>query len=140
MVACVNKTSVPKLWIDSLDMEPSSISELMRQDNNLMSQFALATYKKSNRRKSIIKDKFIDIFLVNIMKRKSVVIGLMNKLILDYHQNKKKAKYNYNDIMNELDEILGIVEEPKVEIINYCNCAKKDLFCFCVDEKGNFVK
>ena len=140
MVASINRTAVPQLWIDSLDIDPLSIGELMRRDKKLMTQFALETYQKSKKRKSKIKDKFIDIFLVNLLKRKSVVIGVMNKLVIDYHKNKKKPTYNYDDIMNELDEILGIVEEPKVEIINYCNCKPKDLFCFCIDDLGNFVK
>ena len=73
------------------------------------------------------------------MKRKSVVIGVINKLILDYHKNKKQ-NYDYDEIMDELDNILGLIEPPKVEIINYCNCAKNDLFCFCIDNFGKFVK
>lgn len=140
MVVSVERTKVPQLWIDSLDIDPLSIGELMRNDKKLMTQFALETYQKSKRRKNKIKDKFIDIFLINLLKRKSVVIGVMNKLILDYHKNKIKPTYNYDDIMNELDEMLGLNEPKKVEIINYCNCSKKDLFCFCIDDKGNFVK
>jgi len=140
MVACVNRTAIPQLWVDSLDMEASYIGKLMSKDDKLMSQFALATYKKSNRRKSIIKDKFIDAFLVNLLRRKSIVIGLMNKLVIDYHKNKKKPNYDYDDIINELDELLGLKEPKKVEPINYCNCNKGDLFCFCIDDKGIFVK
>ena len=136
MATSINK-KIPKLWIDSLDLDPLSISQMMRLDKKLMYQFALKTYKKSNRRKSLIKDNFIDIFLYEFLKRKNITIKLINNMILNYHKNKKKVEYNYNELMEELDKLIW--KDTKI-IKNYCNCNKGDLFCFCIDNKGEFIK
>ena len=128
---------IPKLWADSLDICPKYIGDTLQQDDELMKKYYLETYKKSNRIKAKIKDRYIDEFIIKLLNRKAITISIMNKLILDYHENNKKDEYQ--SIMDELDNLLiKPIERKPILIKEYkCNCKNEGFgFCFCKNYKG----
>jgi len=133
MVVAIKRegTKIPKLWADSLDIDPKYIGDTLKQDDTLMRQFYIETYNKSNRQKEKIKDKYIDEFIIKLLNRKAITIGIMNKLVLDYFKNNKNE---YTKIMDELDEILNepIKEKPIINKQLTCGC-KSIGFGFCFD-------
>ena len=141
MVVAIKRegTKIPKLWADSLDIDPKYIGDTLKQDDTLMRQFYIETYNKSNRQKEKIKDKYIDEFIIKLLNRKAITIGIMNKLVLDYFKNNKNE---YTKIMDELDEILNkpIKEKPIINKKLTCDCKSIGFgFCFCTDLAGRYI-
>ena len=136
---------IKKLWMESLDLDPSFMEGLLKQDNKIMAQFGIASLAiqngkyKNNKTKQRLKieatkNEFIDAFLIRFLKRKNIIITIITTAIKNYWSN------DYDRIMEELDRLLIKPKpKPKPKIINKCNCKNISFgFCFCVDDKGNF--
>jgi len=118
---------IKKLWIDSLDFDPTFLQELLKKDNQIMKSFQIASLSiklgkyKNNKIKqklklSALKNEFIDIFLLKFLKRKNIIINIIVKSIKEYWKD------DYNRIMEELDKL---IITPK------CSCRNKGFgFCF----------
>ena len=105
--------SVPKLWIDGLDLETDWIESQIQSDREIMKNFGIASYAIKNGKykgnKQLIRMKleatrneFMDCFLVNFLKKKSIVV----KIIVDSVKNYWKRKNSYEGIMEELDKMI----------------------------------
>jgi hypothetical protein len=131
----MNKNNVPKLWIESLDVDPSFMEDLLRQDNKIMYSYGLAVAaiksgkyrndpRKQRMKMAATKNDFIDLFIYNYLKRKSTVIKIKNKLIMEYDFSKRTKKNEYELIMKELDSLLISNQKP-------CQCRNIGMgFCF----------
>ena len=165
--------TIPKLWIQSLDLETDWLEGLLKQDDITMKSFNIATYAirngkyKNDKRKQrlklqAVKNQFFDCYLINFLKRKSVVIGLIVKGVEEYWKNQPNGEESdYDKLMKELDEILstpleydttvdtknkGESKEFQVELYQQertrgCTRRCRDIaygFCFCVNENNEF--
>jgi hypothetical protein len=165
--------TIPKLWIQSLDLETDWLEGLLKQDDITMKSFNIATYAirngkyKNDKRKQrlklqAVKNQFFDCYLINFLKRKSVVIGLIVKGVEEYWKNQPNGEASdYDKLMKELDEILstpleydttvdtknkGESKEFQVELYQQertrgCTRRCRDIaygFCFCVNENNEF--
>jgi hypothetical protein len=140
----MNKNNVPKLWIESLDVDPSFMQELLKQDNKIMYSYGLAVaaiksgkYRNDPRMQRLkmaaTKNDFIDLFIYNYLKRKNTVIKIKNKLIMEYDFSKRTNKNEYELIMKELDSLLISYPKPM------CQCRTIGMgFCFC-KRNGEFI-
>ena len=138
-----DKNNVPKLWIESLDVDPSFMQELLKQDNKIMYSYGLAVaaiksgkYRNDPRmqrmKMAATKNDFIDLFIYNYLKRKNTVIKIKNKLIMEYDFSKRTKENEYELIMKELDSLL-------ISYPNVCQCRSKAMgFCFC-RRNGEFI-
>ena len=137
----MNKNNVPKLWIESLDVDPSFMEELLKQDNKIMYSYGLAVAaikrgkyrndpRKQRMKMAATKNDFIDLFIYNYLKRKNTVIKIKNKLIMEYDFNKRTKENEYELIMKELDCLLISNQKPMSKI-NECQCRNIGMgFCF----------
>jgi hypothetical protein len=119
--------SIPNLWIQSLDFDPSFLQELLKNDFEIMKSFQIASlainhgkYKNNKLKKrlklSALKNQFIDIFLLKFLKRKNIIINIIVKSIKEYWLD------DYDRVMEQLDKLL---------ITPKCNCRNKGFgFCF----------
>jgi len=138
-----DKNNVPKLWIESLDVDPSFMQELLKQDNKIMYSYGLAVaaiksgkYRNDPRMQRLkmaaTKNDFIDLFIYNYLKRKNTVIKIKNKLIMEYDFSKRTKENEYELIMKELDSLL-------ISYPNVCQCRTIAMgFCFC-RRNGEFI-
>jgi hypothetical protein len=118
-----NQLRIPKIWVDSLDLEVDWIVSQIRDNDKIMKAFAISTKKiaedkniskvKKRLRMEVIKNEYMDLFLVDFLKKKSIVIKIKNKLVLDYfimkerkNQSVHSKKDDFDSIMKELDELL----------------------------------
>lgn len=115
---------------------PKIISECLYKDKEIVNKFHICIknikYKpntlKYRLKLEATKGIFIDDFINKLIKKIDIIIKIKNKCIIDYF-NQFKTKYNYDDIIKELDELL----EQNKPIINKCNCANEGFgFCFCI--------
>jgi hypothetical protein len=132
----MNKNNVPKLWIESLDVDPSFMEKLLKKDNKIMYSYGLAVAaiksgkyrndpRKQRMKMAATKNDFIDLFIYNYLKRKNTVIKIKNKLIMEYDFSKRTNKNEYELIMKELDSLLISYPKPM------CQCRKIGMgFCF----------
>ena len=139
----MNKNQVPKLWIESLDVDPSFMEDLLKQDNKIMYSYGLAVaaikrgkYRNDRRKQRMkmaaTKNDFIDLFIYNYLKRKNTVIKIKNKLIMEYDFSKRTKENEYELIMKELDSLL-------ISNLNPCQCRNIAMgFCFC-KRNGEFI-
>lgn len=131
----MNKNNVPKLWIESLDVDPSFMEDLLKQDNKIMYSYGLAVAaiksgkyrndpRKQRMKMAATKNDFIDLFIYNYLKRKNTVIKIKNKLIIEYDFSKRTKENEYELIMKELDSLLISTQKP-------CQCRNIGMgFCF----------
>lgn len=123
-----NQLRIPKIWVDSLDLEVDWIVSQIRDDDNLMRAFGISAKRIANQENSktrrrlrmeVIKNQYMDMFLVKFLKKKSIVIKIKNKLVLDYFRKNQSVlsnslplikssqkKDDFDSIMKELDELL----------------------------------
>jgi hypothetical protein len=114
-------------------LEVDWIVSQIRDNEKIMKAFAIKKKKiadaqniskvKKRLKMEVIKNQYMDLFLVDFLKKKSVVIKIKNKLVLDYfrknqsvlHSNNSivtplikssQKKAEYDTIMKELDELL----------------------------------
>jgi len=161
--------TIPKLWIQSLDLETEWLEGLVKQDTKTMKSFGIAScairskYKNDKRKQRLklqaVKNQFFDCYLISFLKRKSIVVGLIVKGITDYWNNQSSE---YDKLMKELDLILstpldndkttvskskGKSKKVKTELYNEqrprgCTSGCRDIaygFCFCVDSTGKYL-
>jgi bisphosphoglycerate-independent phosphoglycerate mutase (AlkP superfamily) len=131
----MNKNNVPKLWIDSLDVDPSFMEDLLKKDTKIMYSYGVAVAaiksgkyrndpRKQRMKMAATKNDFIDLFIYKYLKRKNTVIKIKNKLIIEYDFNKRTKENEYQLIMKELDSLL---------ISNQKSCQCRNIamgFCF----------
>jgi len=139
--------ALPKYLVDSLPIETNWIEELIRQDNELMKSFAIASYaikngkyKYDKRRQRLklkaIKDEFTELYLVKFLKKKSIIVSIIVDSIKDYWKNQPSE---YDKLMAELDLILATPLENEGNIIS-CNCRGIGFgFCFCKNTSNNWI-
>lgn len=115
---------------------PKIISNCLYNDKETVKKFQLCInnikYKpntlKYRLKLEATKGLFIDQFLIKLIKKIHIIVNIKNKCIIDYFEQ-FKTKYNYDEIIKELDELLQ-TNEP---IIPKCNCANEGFgFCFCI--------
>ena len=135
--------AVPKLWIESLDVDPSFMEDLLKQDNKIMYSYGLAVAsiksgkyrndpRKQRMKMAATKNDFIDLFIYNYLKRKNTVIKIKNKLIMEYDFSKRTKENEYELIMKELDSLLISNQNP-------CQCRNIAMgFCFH-KRNGEFI-
>jgi hypothetical protein len=118
---------IKKLWLDSLDFDPTFLQELLKNDFEIMKSFHIASlsinqgkYKNNKLKKRLklaaLKNEFIDIFLLKFLKRKNIIIKIIVKSIKEYWLD------DYDRVMDQLDKLL---------ITPKCSCHNKGFgFCF----------
>ena len=103
------------MLIQSLDLETEWMDTLLKQDEKTMKSFGIACYAikngkyKNDKRKQrlklqAVKNQFLDAFIANFLKRKSIVVSIIVKGIQDYWTNQPSE---YDKLMKELDLILS---------------------------------
>lgn len=107
------------------------LQESIKKDKKIMYNFGLSAhaikngkYKNDKLKQRLkleaTKNEFVDIFLFKFLKRKEIIINIKNNCIINYF------KYDYDDIMEQLDKLIIKPTVPK------CNCKNIGFgFCFC---------
>ena len=106
------------------------LQESIKKDKTIMYNFGIASYAikkgkykndklKQRLKLDATKNQFIDSFLLKFLKRKEIIINIKNNCIINYF------KYDYDEIMEELDRLIIKPTKPK------CNCRNIGFgFCF----------
>ena len=155
-----NNFKVPKLWIDSLDLETDWIEGQITANKEIMASFSVMAKKckllsqskrKERMRLTVLKNQYMDMFLIDFLKKKSIVISIKNKLVLDYfrkkeprfsltlsscHINKKPfsktSPTEFDSIMKELNDLLDnfpkILNKTQVEEKPFIDPIKLEMY------------
>jgi len=109
------------------------LQESIKKDKTIMYNFGIASYAikkgkykndklKQRLKLDATKNQFIDSFLLKFLKRKEIIINIKNNCIINYF------KYDYDEIMEELDRL---IIKPTVPAKPKCNCRNIGFgFCF----------
>ena len=105
---------------------PKMVYEDIQQDQKIKTSYSLCSkaVKKGKHRKSklkqrlkleVVRNKLIDYKLVEWCKKIHTIIGIKNRLVLDYFENFDE----YDVLMKQLDELLDDNILSKIEPIEY---------------------
>lgn len=108
-----------KYLMQSLPKDPEFIQTLLLNDKEIMKLYGLSAYAiktgkyRDNKQKQklkllAIKNEFSENFLIKFLKRKEIIIKILNKSILDYFKSSTYSDISYKKIMMDLDNLLNI--------------------------------